>query len=168
MTQLSPKLDWSLANPRWASVLNPIIANPILQMIPPKTFIAGQLYTNGIPNFTSSVTGFVLNRGVFIPYQTSDGTWWLKSQAYFTCSNQGAGPSAIILHCNGVIFKFTGMAYYACVSSLSTSNGSQPGASYCAANTNEIVIGWPTLQTAFVDSNFSFDAELNLKPTWAD
>ena len=30
MTQLSSKLDWSLANPRWASVLNPILAIPFL------------------------------------------------------------------------------------------------------------------------------------------
>ena len=27
---LSPKLDWSLANPRWASLLNPVLANPIV------------------------------------------------------------------------------------------------------------------------------------------
>lgn len=27
---LSSKLDWPLANPRWASILNPIIENPIV------------------------------------------------------------------------------------------------------------------------------------------
>lgn len=27
---LSPKLDWELANPKWAATLNPIIANPLM------------------------------------------------------------------------------------------------------------------------------------------
>lgn len=26
---LSPKLDWSLANPKWAATLNPLLANPL-------------------------------------------------------------------------------------------------------------------------------------------
>ena len=30
MALLSPKLDWSLANTKWASTLNPIISLPIL------------------------------------------------------------------------------------------------------------------------------------------
>ena len=30
---LSPKLPWSLANTQWASVLNPIIANPMTNMM---------------------------------------------------------------------------------------------------------------------------------------
>jgi hypothetical protein len=30
MVALNPKLDWSLANPRWASTLNPLLANPIV------------------------------------------------------------------------------------------------------------------------------------------
>ena len=28
---LSPKLDWSLANPLWASTINPVLSNPIVQ-----------------------------------------------------------------------------------------------------------------------------------------
>lgn len=28
-TPLSPKLDWEVANPIWASALNPVIANPL-------------------------------------------------------------------------------------------------------------------------------------------
>ncbi len=27
---LSPKLEWSLANPKWAAELNPVLANPIV------------------------------------------------------------------------------------------------------------------------------------------
>lgn len=27
---LSSKLEWNLANPRWASTLNPVLANPII------------------------------------------------------------------------------------------------------------------------------------------
>lgn len=27
---LSPKLDWALANPKWAATLNPVIANPLV------------------------------------------------------------------------------------------------------------------------------------------
>ena len=27
---LSPKLPWDLANPKWASALNPLLANPLL------------------------------------------------------------------------------------------------------------------------------------------
>lgn len=30
---LSPNLEWSLANPKWASELNPIIANPMTNML---------------------------------------------------------------------------------------------------------------------------------------
>ncbi len=30
MPQLSTKLDWELANPKWAATLNPILALPIL------------------------------------------------------------------------------------------------------------------------------------------
>ncbi len=29
MANLSPKLEWNLANPRWASILNPLISNPL-------------------------------------------------------------------------------------------------------------------------------------------
>lgn len=29
---LSPKLDWNLANPKWAAELNPIILNPMTNM----------------------------------------------------------------------------------------------------------------------------------------
>ena len=29
MTTLSPRLDWSLANPKWAAALNPVLANPL-------------------------------------------------------------------------------------------------------------------------------------------
>lgn len=28
---LSPKLDWTLANPLWAQTLNPILTNPVIQ-----------------------------------------------------------------------------------------------------------------------------------------
>ncbi len=31
MAQLSPKLEWALANPKWASQLNPILANQLIQ-----------------------------------------------------------------------------------------------------------------------------------------
>lgn len=31
MALLSPKLSWDLANPRWASLLNPVLSLPILQ-----------------------------------------------------------------------------------------------------------------------------------------
>lgn len=27
---LSPKLDWPLANPKWAATLNPVLANPLV------------------------------------------------------------------------------------------------------------------------------------------
>lgn len=30
MPSLSPKLEWSLANPKWAAALNPILALPVL------------------------------------------------------------------------------------------------------------------------------------------
>lgn len=29
MQPLSPKLPWALANPKWASALNPLLANPL-------------------------------------------------------------------------------------------------------------------------------------------
>lgn len=28
---LSPKLEWPLANPKWAATLNPLLANPLIQ-----------------------------------------------------------------------------------------------------------------------------------------
>jgi hypothetical protein len=30
MGQLSPSLDWELANPKWAATLNPLLANPLV------------------------------------------------------------------------------------------------------------------------------------------
>lgn len=30
MEKLSPKLDWSLANPKWAGVLNPLLLNALI------------------------------------------------------------------------------------------------------------------------------------------
>ena len=30
MGNLSPKLPWDLANPKWAAVLNPLLANPLV------------------------------------------------------------------------------------------------------------------------------------------
>lgn len=30
MNNLSPKLDWPLANPKWAAAINPLLANPIV------------------------------------------------------------------------------------------------------------------------------------------
>ncbi len=40
---LSPKLPWELANPRWASSLNPVLANPIIsgQILGPIGVITG-------------------------------------------------------------------------------------------------------------------------------
>lgn len=29
---LSPKLDWALANPKWAAELNPVLANPVTNL----------------------------------------------------------------------------------------------------------------------------------------
>lgn len=28
---LSPKLDWALANPKWAATINPLLGNPLVQ-----------------------------------------------------------------------------------------------------------------------------------------
>lgn len=52
---LSPKLDWTLANPIWAQALNPILANPILQ---------GRLLTNIILVNGSTYINHGLNRNL--------------------------------------------------------------------------------------------------------
>lgn len=47
MEKLSPKLDWSLANPKWAATLNPVLANPLLrgQQIDGIVLFSGTPYT---------------------------------------------------------------------------------------------------------------------------
>jgi hypothetical protein len=42
---LSPKLDWELANPKWAATINPILALPILN----GTMIDTINLTSGVP-----------------------------------------------------------------------------------------------------------------------
>jgi hypothetical protein len=48
---LSTKLDWSLANPKWASELNPIIGNPMTNM-------------RILPNVTLATGNNVINHGL--------------------------------------------------------------------------------------------------------
>lgn len=45
---LSPKLDWNLANPLWASALNPVLANQLLQgnLIQNVTLVSGNNQIN--------------------------------------------------------------------------------------------------------------------------
>lgn len=40
---LSPKLPWELANPKWAATLNPVLANPLLggHLIQKQTLVSG-------------------------------------------------------------------------------------------------------------------------------
>lgn len=40
---LSPKLPWELANPKWAATLNPVLANPAVLgiLLPPQTLASG-------------------------------------------------------------------------------------------------------------------------------
>lgn len=71
MAQLSTKLPWDLASPRWASELNPILALPILQGI--------QIDNVVLTMSTPRVINHLLQRkpqGWFLVDNDSDSTVW--------------------------------------------------------------------------------------------
>lgn len=63
---LSPKLPWDLANPKWAAVINPILANPL---------VAGNL----LPGLVLTTGSNTINHGLGV-----------KLQGYFVVLNSAA------------------------------------------------------------------------------
>lgn len=76
MAQLSNKLPWELANPKWAATLNPILALPILQ---------GNLISNiSLTASTSRPINHLLGRipiGWFLTDNDSQAVVWRSAES---------------------------------------------------------------------------------------
>lgn len=67
---LSPSLPWALANPKWASVLNPVLANPLIN---------GKLLSPVIVKTGANVINHTLGRplqGYFVVLNNANVTFY--------------------------------------------------------------------------------------------
>ena len=118
-------------------------------------YLGGSTYNNVALNITA--TSCALVRGVFIPYQTWDGTWRL----IFNISMTGSSVSGAAITIAGVAFKNVAN-YYQAVS----------GFGYNAANNQAYISGLGS-NTVQISCNataspmtVSGEVELDSKPTW--
>lgn len=93
---LSSKLPWELANPRWASELNPIVENPLVN---------GQLLTGIKITTGANVINHGLGRklqGYIVVMNSASATYWdsqlTNQMAQLTLILNASGPATISLY----------------------------------------------------------------------
>lgn len=127
-----------------------------------KEYVAGTSYNGSISPTVTGTNTWVTIRAVFIPYQMQDGSWRLKGNGSGTVASGSRAFSTFTV--NGVVFK--NVAYLPAGSGIYTaSGGNPPGSLYPAANGAVLTVEHVTAtSTAY---GWSFDYELESKPTWA-
>lgn len=126
-----------------------------------KQYVVGTAYTNGTIT-TTGPTGWTVVRGVFVPYQTSDGAWRLRFNIQGTITTGSSGTQDITI--SGVTSK--NVSNFNQPISMFTNVSAALGPCYVPANGNTLrsILGNST-STAL---GLSGDFELDSKPTWAD
>lgn len=118
-------------------------------------YVSGTNYNGGISP-TLSGTGLATTRGVFVPYQMSDGTWRLKFNFRVTATS----TTQLTVTINGVTFKNVSNYFQ----SVSNFPGGNYGRGNVNPNTGQITLYSDLTATAWAVSG---DVELESKPTWA-
>lgn len=94
--QLASKLPWELANPRWASTLNPMLANPITQ----GNVLAGLVLETG-DNIINHGLGDTL-QGYVIIMNSAPATFYDKQRTNqkpnLTLILNASGPTTVSLY----------------------------------------------------------------------
>lgn len=127
-----------------------------------KQYLHGTTYNGGIaPTVTSSQAGLIVDRAVFIPYQTQDGAWRLKCNVATRFTS--ATVTSVTTTVNGITSKNISNINQAI--SVIFQNSGTLSQSYIASNTNNFVTGVASSTQTGVA--FYADIELNAKPTWA-
>lgn len=122
-----------------------------------KTYVEGTAYTNGTPTLTCSDSGWVKKLALFIPYNTTDGQWWLRASVFGTQSV----ISNTIFTLNNVNIPSALSGYFWSV------NAYNSYASFAQNNSTSLEI---YVNQASTNGNveFHFDFPIAAKPGWAD
>lgn len=150
----SPLATKSSANTNASADINQLDDN--IEWIAQKQYVDGTAYTNGTPASSSTLAGWSVRRGVYIPYKTTGGAYRLRG-AISADYTAGASQTVTI---SGVTFKnATGFNTPAlCM------DGAAIVAGYVLPNTGNIDVTVATAGTV----HMTFDFELESWPTWAD
>lgn len=127
-----------------------------------KQYYHGTTYNGGNAP-TVGGTGSTIIRGVFVPYQTQDGTWRLRFNYVLSLST--ATRTNYTSTINGVVFK--NVADYLQSVSVNSPPGSAQNAyqGFTLPNTGTVEAYHASFSTG--GYGFSGDVELNAKPSWA-
>ena len=93
---LSTKLPWDLAQPKWAATLNPVLANPLLggQLLDPQTLVLGD-------NTINHKLGRKL-KGYFVVLNSAAATFYDKQAGnqmpQFTLVLNASAPTTVTLY----------------------------------------------------------------------
>jgi hypothetical protein len=129
-----------------------------------KQYVAGTNYNSGISP-TLSGTNWTTTRGVFVPYQTQDGTWRLTFNFRGTRTT-GSSIGSYTVTVNGVTFKNTSNFLQAFVfGATNLAADSNVGFGYANPNAATLTMAFSSNDpSSFFGSG---DVELDSKPTWA-
>jgi len=115
---------------------------------------------NGSITPSLSGTNFTATRGVFIPYKMQDGTWHLRANIKGSLSAAATSSSVAL---NGVVFK---NASRQAILAYSQTGGAGKAMTTAYAIPNDNNMYWAS-GANMDDPIYSFDVELESKPTWA-
>lgn len=127
-----------------------------------KQYVVGTAYTNGTPTMTGVSETYTVRRGVLIPYQSIDGTWFMKFNVtgYFAAASR----TTAFVRFSGVVFKNVANFYQPIQCCIEKSIARGQG--YAKPNTGDLEFGYATQTTT--NHHYSGHVELNDKPSWAD
>jgi hypothetical protein len=127
-----------------------------------KTYYAGTNYNGGISPTLSGSNSWSTVRGVFRPFQTQDGTWFLWMQVQGTVSSASRTSSTVDI--NGITTKNVA-GYNQALACTSGGSATDSPSAEMGENDNTVVFRHATDTT----TRYSFEGtiELNAKPTWA-
>lgn len=135
------------------------MSNALATQLGLKQYLHGTSYNSGsAPTVSSGAAGFTVIRGVFVPYQTQDGTWRLR----FNIAATWTSNASITISINAVTFKNVSN-FYQTASGTPNTTGAYV---YCVASPNTGDIAYVS-GAAQAGGALGGDVELNSKPTWA-
>jgi hypothetical protein len=127
-----------------------------------KMYVAGTSYNNSASPTLSGSNSWSTVRGVFRPFQTQDGTWFLWMQVQGTVSSGSRTSSTVDI--NGITTKNTA-GYNQALACTSGGSATDSPSAEMGENDNTVVFRHATDTT----TRYSFEGtiELESKPTWA-
>jgi len=124
-----------------------------------KQYLHGTTYNAGLAPTVSGPAGLVVQRAVFIPYQTQDGAWRLRFSIGFNASSSSNFSVAV----NGIVAKVVASLRQS-FTVMQANTVSTVGGGYFEEASN---VFYASFSAAVTIVSISGDVELNAKPTWA-